>query len=168
MDNADDQTMSEGAMPCTWPNTKSWSHRVKIQRVVGRKLTNGVAGKHGDGTASVLQREWDRRQEAREGGGTKMEGRIEKHTMSSGQDIKRETNTPLQDSKGSADRLECTRAHTHGHHAACSVISFRRSSHSWNNQNTRMRSAANSIFSTQKVFLHSLQRGRHAKERNPH
>lgn len=74
-----------------------------------------------------------------------MEGRIEKHTMSSGQDIKRETNTPLQDFKGSADHLECTRVHTHCHHAVCSVIPFRRSSHSWNNQNTRMRSAANSI-----------------------
>lgn len=50
--------------------------------------------------------------ETGEGGETKMEGRIEKHTMSSGQDIKRETNTPLQDFKGSADHLECTRAHT--------------------------------------------------------
>lgn len=41
-----------------------------------------------------------------------MEGRIEKHTMSSGQDIKRETNTLLQDFKGSADNVEYTHAHT--------------------------------------------------------
>lgn len=41
-----------------------------------------------------------------------MEGRIEKHTMSSGQDIKRETNTLLQDFKGRADNVEYTHAHT--------------------------------------------------------
>lgn len=41
-----------------------------------------------------------------------MEGRIEKHTMSSGQDIKRETNTLLQDFKGSADNVEYTHANT--------------------------------------------------------
>lgn len=43
-----------------------------------------------------------------------MEERIEKHTMSSGQDIKKVTDTPLQDFKGSADNLEytrCTRTH---------------------------------------------------------
>lgn len=48
-----------------------------------------------------------------------MEGRIEKHTMSSGQDIKRETNTPLQDFKGSADHLEYTHAHAHTLPSCC-------------------------------------------------
>lgn len=92
------------------------------------------------------------KQETEEGEGTKMEERIEKHTMSSGQDIKKETNTPLQDFKGSADCMEYTRAHTQCHHAVCFAIPFHRSSHSWNNQNTRMRSATNSIFPLKDFF----------------
>lgn len=59
-----------------------------------------------------LQQGRDRKRETEKRGGTKMEGRIEKHTMSSGQDIKRETNTLLQDFKESADNVEYTHAHT--------------------------------------------------------